>query len=453
MNELSRRQWIEMALAAGGLAGLQIGCGSRAKGAKSPRPEPEIDESPTAGAFEVRDRELTVWAFARDVGEVAIELEPPGSNPPVIAPLALTAATGFCGSRRIIGLAPNVQYRFRLRAGDKPISDWHYAHTAPEPEADARCRFLAAADFHIDGDELAPLAFQAMRGMPASFLLSLGDWPYADRRPQARTVEEYRQRMRATRLRREVRHMMLRLPIAAIYDDHEIKNDWDEGFRQAEPERTAAGLKVWDEWWPTVGASPKARYRSWRWGKHCEIFMLDCRLYRSSNNAVDDASKSILGARQKAWLAAGLAASTATFKVVISSIPLNFGTTTEHWNAFTTERAEVISMPERVPGLVVLTGDQHWFAAHRYQGGLREFQVGPTQAFTRIVPPTMAGVVARAEVPNFGDIEISPGPVPTLMFTARNSQTAGIVYQERFTVADLTTPAARATPEPIPTDA
>jgi alkaline phosphatase D len=447
MKGLSRRQWLEMTLAAGGLAGFQLGCGGKARGARKPRPEPTIDESPTAAAFEVRETELTVWAFARVDGPVAIELEPEGAE---LAPLLPGAATGFTASRRITGLSPDVQYRFRLRAGGEPISDWHYAHTAPEPGADAACHFLAAADFHIHGDELAPRAFHVMRGMPARFLLSLGDWPYTDRPPAARTVVQYRQRMRVTRLRPDVRHMMLRLPIAAIYDDHEIDNDWDETFRRTQPERTAAGLQVWDEWWPTVGARPGVRYRSWRWGAHCELFVLDCRLYRAANKATDDESKSLLGAEQKAWLAAALAASTATFKVVISSVPLNFGTTSEHWNAFTTERAELIAMLEKVPGLIVLSGDQHWFAAHRYQGGLREFQVGPTQAFTRIAGPPMGGVLARAEVPNFGDVEIRPGTEPTLTFTARNSQTGGILYQERFTAADLT---HQASPQPAPTGA
>lgn len=437
-----------MTLAAGGLAGLQLGCGGRAKGAKKPRPEPPIDESPTAATFEVRDREATLWAFARDVGRVDVELEPGGLT---VAPLAPSAATGFTAHRRVTGLSPNVQYRFRLRAGGEPISDWHYFHTAPEPTADAPCHFIAGADFHIGGPELAPLAFQVMRGTTARFLLSLGDWPYADRAPPARTVEDYREKLRATRLRPGVRTFMTRMPISPIYDDHEVANDWDEAFRRSQPERTAAGLQVFDEWWPTVGAKPGVRYRNWRWGKHCEIFMTDCRLYRSANGAEDNAAKTMLGAEQKAWLAASLRASAATFKIVIVSIPLNFGTTSEHWNAFTTERAELIAMLETIPGVLVLTGDQHWFGAHRYAGGLREFQVGPTQAFTRLVPPAKSGVLARAEVPNFGDVAIAPGAEPVLTFTARSAQTDGILYQERFTPADLTPGAASAPRSPSET--
>ena len=435
MSDLSRRRWLEMALA--GAAGVKLGCGGASKRAEEPRPEPPIDPSPAAGTFEVRDRAATLWVFTGEIPRVGIELEPRVEPAQPLPPLS--THSGRTTSLRISGLAPDTQHRFRAHRFDRgtPITDWHYFRTAPAPDADAGCRFLAAADFHIRGDELAPRAFEVMRGLPASFLITLGDWPYTDRAPEARTVEQYRERLRATRLRPAVRHMMLRMPIAAIYDDHEVENDWDEHFRRTQPERLAAGLAAWDEWFPTAGARPGVRYRSWRWGKHAEIFILDTRLYRSANKAADDAAKTMLGPVQKAWLAAGLRASAATFKIVVSSVPLSYGTTSEHWNAFTTERAELVALLESVPGVVVLSGDQHWFAAHRHEGGLREFQVGPTQAFTRLVPPPAPGVLERLEVPNFGDVEITPGPEPSLLFTARSAIGGGILYQERLSAAHL----------------
>jgi alkaline phosphatase D len=63
-----------------------------------------------------------------------------------------------------------------------------------------------------------------------------------------------------------------------------------------------------------------------RWGKLLEIFILDTRQYRSPNADPDGPRKTMLGAAQRRWLIDGVTGSTATWKVVVSSVSLSIPT-------------------------------------------------------------------------------------------------------------------------------
>ena len=74
--------------------------------------------------------------------------------------------------------------------------------------------------------------------------------------------------------------------------------------------------------------TPKRIYRSFRWGKHLELIILDTRQYRDANFAPDDPKtpKSMLGREQLTWLKDTLARSDATWKIIISSVPMSVPT-------------------------------------------------------------------------------------------------------------------------------
>ena len=197
------------------------------------------------------------------------------------------------------------------------------------------------------------------------------------------------------------------LPVRAIYDDHEFRNDWNPAFVASEPTRYAAAMQVWDEFFPVRGATGEVRYRSWRWGAHAECFLLDCRRFRSANAAPDDAAKTMLGAPQLAWLIDGITRSTATFKIVFTSVPLDYGHGVDHWSGFTTERRVLLDALVGVPGVVFIAADQHCFAAHEHAHGVREFQVGPIARGVITPPPAVPGVRFRSLQLNVGILDIS----------------------------------------------
>jgi alkaline phosphatase D len=71
---------------------------------------------------------------------------------------------------------------------------------------------------------------------------------------------------------------------------------------------------------------PDRIYRSLRFGKDLELFVLDARSYRDRNDAPDSPEREMLGEDQIEWLVEGLSRSTATWKVISSDVPISIPT-------------------------------------------------------------------------------------------------------------------------------
>jgi alkaline phosphatase D len=84
------------------------------------------------------------------------------------------------------------------------------------------------------------------------------------------------------------------------------------------------GLKIFPQQVP-MG---KSTYRTRRWGKDLQIWMVEGRDFRSPNNAPDGPTKTIWGAEQMAWFKKSVAASDAAFRVLISPTPWSVPTAT-----------------------------------------------------------------------------------------------------------------------------
>lgn len=96
-----------------------------------------------------------------------------------------------------------------------------------------------------------------------------------------------------------------------------------------------------------------------------ECFFIDCFSYRSPLADADNASKTMLGANQKAWLKARMLASTATFKVIFSGkrTYMNTAGNADTWASdYTTERDEILQYIEdnSITGVIWCAGDQHY---------------------------------------------------------------------------------------------
>ncbi|NUO53717.1 MAG: hypothetical protein HOV80_33125, partial [Polyangiaceae bacterium] len=79
-------------------------------------------------------------------------------------------------------------------------------------------------------------------------------------------------------------------------------------------------------------------------------------------------------------------------------------------------------------GVLFVSGDQHWFAAHVHRHGIREFQIGPTATRLFAPPPAEPGVLHRALERNFGLIDVGSRG---LRFRAIGPR--GTLYDETFT--------------------
>jgi phosphodiesterase/alkaline phosphatase D-like protein len=339
---------------------------------------------------------------------------------------------GEIGRLVLTGLVPGTAHDVTVRVAGRVLGP-HRVRTAPRADDPRPVRVAITGDYD-PSPMFASGVVDALIAADPDIVLSIGDFPYTDNGPPAMTVPEYRARHLDTRTHPPIRALHEACGMWAIYDDHEVRNDWDGRVRLDEPARYAAALQVWDEFFPQRAAAGEIRYRRWRWGAHLECFLLDCRRFRSANSAIDDAAKTMLGAEQHRWLVDGVTSSTASFKLILTSIPLDHGNGDDHWTSFTTERDAMFAGLIGTPGVLFASADQHWFAAHRHAFGVREIQVGPLGRGFGTPPPAVPGVLFRAVRYNAGLIDIT-GDQLTLTGLGADGER---FYQETLSAADLT---------------
>jgi len=380
----------------------------------------------------VRSTSAVVWTQTRGRRSVRAHFSPGPSCPETVTPPHLSAgAAGHTVKIELRGLEPATVYRYRLEVvGAGRLSRPAFFVTAPVEDRPFRLAF--SADVSHKSSHFGLLSGLVEAG--PDLYLSLGDWPYSDRRPRAENLFEFRSRHREARRHPDVRSLTRAVAIHAVWDDHEILNDWDGADTKAYPALVRDGVRAWREVFPVVGAARGEIYRSYRWGPQVEIFHLDCRSHRDANSAADGVSKTMLGPRQLEWLLAGLRRSGAAFKLVVTSVPLAAGTTgLDQWTGFRGERDLLLRhiVDHRIGGVVFLTADQHWLSVHHLPEGPKEFQTGPLAQFLRRPEPAQPPwVLLQSPVLNFGLVDYAPSPTPSLTFSAVGQQ--GVIYTERI---------------------
>jgi alkaline phosphatase D len=273
--------------------------------------------------------------------------------------------------------------------------------TAPSPSEAAAVRFVFGGD--VGGQNVCR---DAARGYPIfatildrapDFFVALGDMVYADGAcladgalgnpqiagpPPASDLESFRAHWRYNRADAASQRLLASTTYYAVWDDHEVRNDFGPGDDVASkmPARHLfePGEAAYREWAPLEDAAPS--YRRFRWGRHVELFLLDTRSHRDVNAAPDTGRepKSLLGAAQRAWLQAELAASSATWKFVVSSVPMSIPTgeaARDGWangggsTGFERELVTILraAARDRVRGLVWITTDVHFATGFRYR--------------------------------------------------------------------------------------
>jgi alkaline phosphatase D len=154
---------------------------------------------------------------------------------------------------------------------------------------------------------------------------------------QAADLEGFWAHWRYNRADANLQALLASASYVGVWDDHEVVNDFGPlGDTRDVPPYTPGehllpmGLDAFVDYTPIAISpeTPTRLYRTLRWGKHLEMFVLDTRQYRDANLAEDipDRPKTMLGPEQLAWLKQELAGSDATWKVIVSSVPMSIPT-------------------------------------------------------------------------------------------------------------------------------
>jgi hypothetical protein len=372
-----------------------------------PAPACEPDE-PGAACSIVLDVEPTralVVVWSETASEMTVTVATPAGN--VVGRWHGRFGESGLSTIDATGLAPNTTYIVAIGLDDTRVMEPHVIVTAPLDDDTRAVRIAWSADIDPDPAYDSDI-FETLADQQAELFVSLGDWPYADNPPLPSTLAEYRERHVWSRSWSKLQRWLHGTSVRAMLDDHEVRNDWDAASYAEDTARHVAALQAWDEWFPRRGGA-RVRYQKWRWGAHVECFLLDTRSYRSASMSPDGPDKTMLGAAQRAWLLESVVASTATYKLVFTTVPLDYGHGVDHWAGYVTERDGILDAiaDARVPGVIFLSADQHWFAAQTHKNGALEFQVGPLSRAPAPLPDLRAGILARADEYSFGLLDAS----------------------------------------------
>ena len=367
-------------------------------------------------------------------------------------PLVTSAEADYTLSIPLVGLAPATRYRYHImakHAGDSMdqepatlVAKGEFS-TLPDGKTSAPVTFAWSGDLGGQGRCRQGAGgypiFDVMGRQRLDFFLFLGDTIYSDspcpsppNEPgadfKATTLAEYRARHRYQRGAESLRRFLERVPVYVIWDDHEVRNDFSGPFDPQMP----AGRQALREYWPisTHADEPHRLYRSVRYGADLELFILDTRQYRSRDADPDGPAKTMLGAAQLQWLLEGLAHSSATWKVIATSIPLSVpkggAGYSDGWAAgphepgFERERQVIVEaiLAGKMKNVVFLAGDVHWVQANAYdpnQDGIvdfHEFVAGPLSARPGRLTPASEGLhpmrlINEEGYHNFGLVRIT----------------------------------------------
>jgi alkaline phosphatase D len=309
---------------------------------------------------DVGARHAVIWSRANRESTLHVLLTPKHDGLPLYQSVQVKAEDDFTGKVRFTRLKPDTAYDYAVWFGgsEKSGLPLHGVatgqfRTAPAALKAQFVRFawggdLAGQNVCRDVTEGFPI-FNVINQTRWDFFIGLGDMIYADGLceatglyqnaqikgdfVQAADLANYWSHWKYNRADPAYRTLLADTPYLAIWDDHEVVNDFGplHDTRNKPPYTPGVhllplGLKAFLDYNPVKpdADTPKHLYRTIRWGKHLELFILDTRQYRDANFAEDSSTKpkTLLGCEQLTWLKEKLKVSNATWKVIVSSVPM-----------------------------------------------------------------------------------------------------------------------------------
>ncbi|MEX0819717.1 MAG: sulfatase-like hydrolase/transferase, partial [Pirellulaceae bacterium] len=356
-------------------------------------------------------------------GVVRFQLEPIDKQiqTPIRSPaLPATAERDFIVRQLFEELTPGAEYRIQtwigpnadqLRAG--PTATFR---TIPGAESTEAMRFAVVtgmnyAKFHGDNridqkihieqnnTELPPpyagpdkhLGYPALASilkMRPDFFVGTGDNVYYDtpKSPRAETVPQLRQKWHEQFVQPRYRNLFAAVPTYWMIDDHDYRIDDGDNTGDHLPLPETARRMMLEQLPVAATDDDDAKtYRTHRVSRDLQIWFPENRMYRSPNAMPDGPEKSIWGAEQKAWLKQTLAASDATFKLLISPNPMvgpdDARKSDNHTNlgGFRHERDEFFAWLNQegvAKNFFLICGDRHWQYHSIDPAGIEEFSCG-----------------------------------------------------------------------------
>lgn len=256
--------------------------------------------------------------------------------------------------------------------------------TAPDADGSPVVRFGASSCTRNNLRPYLPLAHAAQQSL--DFFILAGDTTYND---GAKSIHDFRSKWSGQLKEPGYQALFQSTSHYATWDDHEVTNNWNG--EDVDPELLATATDALFEHL-AIRRNPDAENRLWRshrWGRTLEVFLLDSRGERKPSTR-DSGTAEYLSFQQLEWLKLGLLDSPATFKIVVNSVPItdfphffDFAAA-DRWEGYAAQREDLIDFifEEDIQGVLFVSGDFHLASSQTVSKdgrgqSLREVLVGP----------------------------------------------------------------------------
>ena len=324
--------------------------------------------------------------------------------------LKATAESDFIVRAKLDGLKAGTCYHYRVIAGADAAASRSGRTgtftTLPAPDnAAARLSFCMGScmNYHAfmsgksngggpvtasdDDKRLGYPVFAAMLALQPDFFIGAGDIVYYDKpeKAAAQSLPELRRKWHEQFRYPRLVEFFARTPGYWSKDDHDFRfNDADlAGDRLPAP---AAGSELFREQMPVHAAGDRdaPMHRTHRVHRDVQLWFMEGRDFRSPNRMPDGPQKSLWGAAQRDWLQRTLAASDATWKIIVTPTPMvgpdDASKRDNHVNpgGFRHEADAFFAWAREhgVTRLLTFCGDRHWQYHSIHPSGVEEYSCG-----------------------------------------------------------------------------
>ena len=404
-------------------------------------------------ASEVTSSSALLWARAPKTGQARLQvaLDRRFRKRRLTKTLFVRGNNDRTVQTRVAGLAPSRRYWYFFHQGRQRSAVGTFV-TAPRPNAFQTIEFGVTGDTEGHKDENGNLywnrrgardmaIYSRMAAEGNHFNINLGDVIYSDptgalrpRLQTALTLAEKRATYRENLGYKAYQRIRRTGTVYNQWDDHEFINDFTPGSQACDIGTIGstggfacdvkgihrAGIEAFREYMPVTYSPANGTYRSFRWGRNLEIFILDERSFRSIHasevkvdpnapepgadhvcdnpmgsknadpapqapqrlrdvfaflyppaanpvpqaclDALNDPSRTFLGKRQYDSFTAAIRRSTARWKVVINEMPIlaHYFNPWDGWQGYSAERTKLLEfLKANVKNVVFLSTDFH----------------------------------------------------------------------------------------------
>lgn len=304
--------------------------------------EEPLTHGPMVGA--VTDTTVRLLLRADATRRVGVHVGTAGGEAPVAAWVYPSASEDFVAEAEVTGLEPETDYVYWLELDGQAASTLGSFRTAPAPGQPDTLRVAFGSCTKNDEQP----AFEQIRLYDPDLFFFLGDNHYANSDDLGALRWYYRWGLE----RQHRAELAAVTSTLATWDDHDFVGNNTDGYEAGKD----VALRAFEEYWanPSAGtAELPGVFFSHSWGD-VDLFFVDDRYYRE----FDD---NILGAQQDAWLRQELAASSATFKLIVCGSQWTDDGSDDSWAEYPEARDALFEflVEQDIGGVVLLSGDIH----------------------------------------------------------------------------------------------